>query len=489
MNNGDIDYAYALKLLTKINALVVNGREIQEYFIYEGYNFWQAYQTEIFVYAKHFSADSQKTLSRLKQNTRSSFSFLLLLFFISLAAFVLAYVRKVSMIMYSVDKYPQGRYRCDFRLEALYEAASKEGVSSVEMLYAPSGHSLLKNLKLRGRVALYTTGIDFIFAYVYFWVKKKDPILQNGKWGTEAFTAEERVFVEDLVAALEFQFTFVPYRIRWMRWLLRALNIQQAFLIDDAWHYFEFLVATEQNGIRSSAIQHGHFTKYHVGMFPCAPRVSGKHIKPTELFVWTEYWKSELKRLGSYMPQASVIVAGSKGGKPKKIVTVESKKGIGVLIPYETDVPKHTMRMYVQELLNSPEIFIYFKPRPDLDLNEQLAQYGITRDMARVQVCESIQEFQSRIGVALGTYTTLLYDMIGYHIPVILATDVLDYGEGMIVNGLAELVVSPSQLVPTLRRASKTDLQVLNNRVEKLYGTTSRTLVLTLRDSIARLHT
>lgn len=469
MIQNDFKYPYALDLCKRINTICIGEKGIQEYFMYEGYNFWQAYQSDIFVYAKRYSANPYATVVAI--TVESNFSVLrsLLGLIFSIFAYIKTKIRGSSILVYSLDKKPQGRYACDFRLQELYEALDSTNMLYTEVLYTSSASSILRNVRTTHRLAFYTCGIDlYTWCKFFFKIKKYDRHSWNS---TERFTEDEKIFIDALLYALYKKFSYVDMRVQWFKKILLNLKIKKIFLIDDMRNYFELLCAARMNGVVTIALQHGHFTKYHIGIIPFSSTVQGDIIMPDNLFVWNEYWKNELQRLGTYYPSKSIFIAGRKGTivDQKKLSQKRKTGNIGVLIPYETDVPKHAIREYIMKLKEYRDIVIYFKPRTDVDIEQQLTQYGLHNDDI-VKICLSVPDSIEYIHVAFGTYTTFLYDMIEYDIPILLAPNVLDYGEGMIKNRLANAVTEPSFMYQMIYDVARhTDIIELQRR-KNVYG-------------------
>jgi hypothetical protein len=479
MKKAEFDYPYALNLLKRINTIKVEGREIQDYFIYNNYNFWQAYQSDIFIYCKRYSAVSGATTRALSRESKLSFKNTLVPALVSMIAVLVAWVCKKRVLIYSTDKAPQGKYKCDFRLQELYQVLDEKRIRFVELFHAPSTSSLIRNLRTTLRSGLYTGGIDlYVWAIQLFGFSKPKTFLNKNFNAENIFTADEVIFVKALLEAMAYKFSYIDARVKWLRWALRMLSIKQVYLIDDMWHYFELLCATDFENIRTVGIQHGHFTKYHVGILPFVNDVKGKIIQPSLIFVWTDYWKNELKRLGSYYKEESIVVAGVKSGMQNSTNIKKLTGGKkGVLVPYEVEVPKESIRHYIDELKEHSDIELYFKARLDLELGEQLTQYGFSRDGKDVTLCSDISANSEKISVAFGTYTTLLYDMIGHHISVVLASNVLDYGNGMIANGLATSVLSSQEIYAAVCKESSVSLEIRNQRFTKLYGNNTLSLL------------
>ncbi len=482
MNTGEPSYKEAFSLAKRINTLRIDGKDIQEYFLYEEYNFWQAFQTDIFINARRYTADPKQTLAGLDRQSTFSVFLTLTAFLVSLCALLVSYVRNVRILIYTVDKFPHGQFRCDFRLRELYECLNEKRIPYTEVVSTPSGRVLMRHTQLRKRTSIYTAGGDLWSLLTPFFVKTIKKISRD-MIDTSVFTEAEIVFVLALLRSLFFQFALVHNRVRFLRFVLRTLKVSRVYLIDDVWHYFELLVACEKESVSSVSIQHGHFTKYHVGMVPCAPVVLGTIIQPRRLFVWTSYWKKELVRLGSYMNGSNVVVAGIKTADPERTYA-KQEYPIGVLVPYETDAPKSILVPYLKELKNAQGLVLYFKPRSDLQLESQLRQYGFSSDDQDVVVCTTLSECASQVHVAIGTYTSLLYDMIGHRISVILLTSVLDYGDGMITNGIARSVHAPHVLIDAIHHEVNTDAVESTARIETYFGRSYTHLAATLRNDL-----
>jgi hypothetical protein len=476
MSRNTLDYPYAHRLLGRINSLTISGKGIHNYFMYEGYDFWQAYQTDIFIELKRFTKDERGTIHSLERTGRIPVLFSLMSFSVYIAVCIVSIFKRSRVLVYSVDKRPQGEYRCDFRLRELYEALSTTDTKYRELLYTASLRTLVRNVLIRKRLAVYTNAADFLtWILSSVWNKKRRLIPD---FEGQDFTNEEHIFIEALLRKLDREFRCVPLRVFLYKIFFRMNHVHTIYCIDDVWHYFEILCAAKSTRIQTIAIQHGHFTKYHVGMFPYLAKEHGVFLVPDSLYVWTGYWRDELVRLNSIMKSSAIVVAGLRSVVVPH--AVHSSRPLGVLIPYETDAPKDRMKPFLDVLRHQSDIQIFFKPRSDLNLDMQLAQYGFHRDDEHFRVCESLESCIDEIHVAVGTYTTLFYDLVLMHIPVILLPTVLDYGEGMVHNGLAVPVNEPAELYAAICKESERDTEYRNLRAQKLKGNEPGSLLQTL---------
>ena len=135
-------------------------------------------------------------------------------------------------------------------------------------------------------------------------------------------------------------------------------------------------------------------------------------------------------------------------------------------------------------MLECPRVEVIFKIRADQDKPPQLEEYGLLDIAERITVICSIRDAKSRIDAAVGTYSTFLYNTVAFGIPTAIIETSLDYGMGMVENGLAALLKKDGNVCDELERLSKVSTSELEARKRKLVGEEGRKLVSTLRDII-----
>lgn len=494
MNNTDhipkaVDYRRAYALLKRINEIKIDGAPIHTFFVYEGYDFWHAYQTRLFVELKQYT--KRNAVVPLSGPSIKEWGAGLIALACSLGALISARIRGVRTLVYSIDKKPQGKWANDFRLNELYSALDQTSTPYLEMLHSLLGRNFVSNLYTRRRLAWYLSASDWLS-----WVRggKQKEVSQSliaaiNNLALEEFFESDRRIVRALLTSIAHDYLQVPARVRMLRIIMRLLRIHSVYLIDDAYHYFEILCAAHLEKIFTSAIQHGHYTKYQVGLMPYAAAMSGVPIIPDTLVVWSEYWKKELGRLGSVLAPEQIIVGGVKDVVPplkeKGAVTVR-KKSLNVLIPYETDAPKKEMKNFIDALASHGCQFI-FKPRSDIDCDTQFREYfspNVLGDIT-VEIVTDSAAALAKSDVVLGTYSTFLYDAVGHCVPVLMADTLLDYGEGMIANGLAIPITNDSASIGrALEEALTIPWYELRQRYVVLYGEERCLLSDTLRNHI-----
>jgi hypothetical protein len=307
----------------------------------------------------------------------------------------------------------------------------------------------------RRRLSLYTTGFDISSHLSQKKIASVRDAVHSALRTSDLFSDSEAVFVETLLCHLVLQCSVVPVRVKGIQHCFSGLGIQKVFMIDDMWHCFELLCAAHIVEVPTYAIQHGHFTRYHVGIIPYADTFSGNIVQPSMLCVWSNYWKRELVRLGTYIPESSIRVVGTPTAPLPKVSRYIKKKPVGVLVPYETDAPKDAVRSYIEELQRHEDVRVFFKPRPDVPLEAQLRAYGLKEQT--LTICTSLETCIETVQVAIGTYTSLLYELVASGVQVVLLLDVSDYGAGMVKNGIADGVMNVGELMAIIETPLTSD--------------------------------
>ncbi|TAL48872.1 hypothetical protein EPN83_02855 [Patescibacteria group bacterium] len=472
---GAPDYRYALDFLNRFNRSEYNGNFLSDQFFLGRYNIWYFFQTSLFVEILRFSG-SRETPKQLRLSP-SGFFISLFLFCASFLSLLWFSIFRKKVLIFSVDSLTS-RYKSDFRIQGLYAFLAGESVSFAEIFHTVPGRESLKRFWGRLRPALYLEAIDFLF-FLACWLFPRRKDIAVGKLSGD-FGKDEAEFAGYLAEKYKQVVPLSLFRIRALSRILRWLKPRAVFTIDDTRHYNELLVAAQLNQIPSIALQHGHFSKYHVGWlrrgFP------GEPATPNALCVWSEYWKNELDRLGSVFPEDTIFVAGMPTGVANQGSDHRQRKRgqkITVMIPFETNATVFEVRSFLDAFRACRGVEIIFKIRPDRDEKDQLAAYGLTS--ATAQVVRDVSEIIEDVDVVGGVYSTFLYDMVALGKPVFIMKTSMDYGEGMLVNKLAD-PLSLSRPCEQLEKIARTSPAVITRRRERLVGEHPPDFLKSLRD-------
>jgi len=466
------DYKYNLELFNRINKLIYSNEYFLEHFFYKDYNLWHSYQAQIFERIKLFS----NNISYNKTNTSilkiiNSFCIGLFSSIISIIAFLIIILNRRKVLVYSIDK-TSSKYKSDFRIEEIYNTLINNKVGFLEIFHTLLDKNFILNFFARRRFAIYIESMDFIFSLLYklnFIRIHNTTIINDLNFNN--FKENEIKFIRNLFLEYLIKFELSKFRIKLLSLFLRFTNIKILLSIDDVRHYNDLILACKINNIETYAFQHGHYTKYHVGWLSCTIK-NYKIITPDKLIVWSDYWKNELIRLGTYFDKAQIIVGGYKDIIDVNIKNRRKTSQVNILMCYVKDAPKVEIFKFIRRLLMFNNIRIYFKLRSDIDTNLQLNNYNIKDNFhERFILINNINEIINEVDLVTGPLSTLFYDMIMYHKPIAVLKIGAYYGEELVLNSLAdEIDPDNKNIIDELIRIKNTPKKILEHRKQRLLG-------------------
>lgn len=471
----DVNYSYTKDIFDRLEKVTIDGVSVPSFFVTDGYDYWQFYKQRIFEDIKEFSR-ARITQPEAPQPFRGDvkdFFVNLVLFIVSFIALLKIFITNTRVLVYSIDRV-NSSFKSDFRLEPLYDFLYTYHIAHTELFHTIPSRQTLHNIKERRRVSLFLKTSDWLYQMGIFFRLYTTPQVPNpNSIDVSQFQKDEQDFVRWIIVRYVQQINFSHFKINFLSRIFRIVKPKALFLIDDARYYHEVLLAAKLAGVQSYALQHGHFTKYHVGWLRDDTQ-SGNTVAPDVLLVWNMYWKNELMRLRSAIPESSIIVGGEKVKKKlRHVSTTQDKRTdlVSVLIPYETSCPKTEVTEYINRMLNHPQIRVIFKLRPDIDSKVQLREYGLeTCTSLQFSTCIHIEDCIDDIDIVAGVYSTFLYDMIAYGKPVVILETSSDYGEGMQIHGLADTLRMGEVTVKTLMRIRSISPICIEERKQKLLG-------------------
>ena len=472
------DFAYALERLKRFNQLVEDDVVLSTFLIKGEYDFLQMYQPLLFLdfRIRAHGGSAPPRPARISRVTIALTA--LVVVAVSLISYGILVITRQHVLIFSGDRptSPQGG---DFRLAGVYAFLAKAHIPYIEIFYTTLSRLFFKHLATRGRPAMYLEAVDAVARLV----------VRRGARDVEAYiaTLDLGVFGEDaevLRSMLRSTVRRVPlslFRIRALAALLRPTAVRALLTIDNVRHYHELVAACKKVGIHTYAFQHGQFGKYQVGWLQAA-REPGNIVKPEKLVVWSEYWRDELTRLGTYFTPGELFVGGQASGGTHESLPPREGRGQGrggrVLVPFETDISRDEVLAYMAVLRQLPDTSIYFKPRADRSLKDQLATYGLVEK--EVAVITDTRHALTETDVVLGSKSTFLYDAIAYGKPVVFIKTVMDHAAALATRGLVSEARTPTDLPRALAEAARTPQAKLERRKERLVGGTIIPLEATL---------
>lgn len=380
--------------------------------------------------------------------------------------------------MFSVDKLSaEGDH--DFRIDGLYRFLKEKIVSFTEVFHTQLGQATFAHAKRRGRAAVYREAIEFLGSIWLHWC----PCRVEAKTLTRdlpcaEFEETDRAFARDLVEKLLRGVATSRFEIAWYRRILKVIRPKIVLAIDDTRYYQELCAAARAEKIPMYAFQHGHFTKYHAGWL--ASGVGSKRdTRPDALYLWSPYWKKELLRLGTNFSAEELRIGGNpkSDAKPTALAPYApptNSEKIGLLVPFETDAPFEEVQALLRHLLSTGQVKIWLKTRPDWDTEKQMRLYGLhERTREDAEAVSQHAPILDRIHAVAGIYSTFLYDALPSMKPVLVFKTSMDFGEGIVINGLADAFdASDEGAIERLRALCREAAPKLAERLERYQGGT-----------------
>lgn len=474
----DIDYGEAYRLWEAVNRIYRENPEYQKAFAFREYNLWLNYSQLIFESAKSYSAGAWSAPSAGPWAFMKAASANFLLLILSLCAIAKLHLARPSILIFTLDR-SHSRFVSDTRLDPVYEAIEKSQVRFLEVFRTVPGRKTFGAFLKRRRLAVYLEGFDLLAGFV---AKMPAPAALPS---VEGVGERDRAFVEHCIRHYAHAARVTRIKIAILERLLRGSSLRCLFAVDDVRTYAEIVAAARTLRIASYGVQHGHFTKYHVGWLQTAG-IEGKPIAPDQLLVWSEYWKKELMRLGTHFPPQRIVVGGLKGASHSSQDSSADFSEKTVLIPYETAAPHSEVREYIRRLLSCPGVEVLFKLRADREREEQISTYGLDAvSSERLSYTADTAEAFARSYLVAGVYSTFLYDAIAARKRVAVLETSSDYGEGMWANGVADRL-GQGDICSKLRELMIPDPKLTKERYTKVFGESPTRMYDTINRIIAQ---
>lgn len=349
--------------------------------------------------------------------------------------------RRADIVLFAVDMI-SADHDHDFRLDGLYRALRARKLRTVEVLHTLIGSTTLAHARSRKRAAAYHEAFELL-ARLWFRFCRCRPKLRAiaEALPCEAFPEGERAFIRKLALQTMEASVHAPFKVRLYRLLLRRLKPRAVLGIDDTRYYHDLAAAARDLGIQFHAFQHGLYTVSHVGWLDDGCGANDRKIRPDTLVVWSDYWKRELLRLGTYFSERELLIGGSPKREKEITPPPPSRDGrFGVLVPYETGAPKHEVSVFLKAFLEDPAVTIFFKARPDMTHEAQLNEYGLEASPRLVILEKDVESRLSDIHAVVGVCSTYLYDALVFRRPVVIIETSRTSGMAMAHNGLADFL-------------------------------------------------
>ena len=220
--------------------------------------------------------------------------------------------RRADIVLFAVDMI-SADHDHDFRLDGLYRALRARKLRTVEVFHTLIGSTTLAHARSRKRAAAYHEAFELL-ARLWFRFCRCRPKLRAiaEALPCEVFPEGERSFIRKLALQTMEASVHAPFKVRLYRLLLRLLKPRAVLGIDDTRYYHDLAAAARDLGIPFHAFQHGLYTVSHVGWLDDGCGANDRKIRPDTLVVWSDYWKRELLRLGTYFSERELLIGARR---------------------------------------------------------------------------------------------------------------------------------------------------------------------------------
>ncbi|MBN1439810.1 MAG: hypothetical protein JW929_10405 [Anaerolineales bacterium] len=515
------DWDRALDLLRRINALADDaGRRISSILTEDGFEPWWYGQDRLLRFylvpltqllplleavegeAPVAVADAPPDLARVLQAVggRSGFpayragaapaagslrgkAALLALSLFSLAAFRAA---SRDTLFFIIDHVNPG-LREDFRFVPLYRELERAGYRFAEYAHTLSPHQALRNFFPRRRPVFFLEAADF-------WgrIAGERAAIPTAEFsGRSSDRLEDRALRALIPVALDSCAQSVV-RQRMLKRALRFQRVRRALIFDDNRHNHELVAACLSLGIPVLGFQHGVFNKFHAGLM--AYGFGGARPHAFDRYgVWSGLFRDRLLTDTALYRPEQVFVAGPLR-PPEGIPSDRSRAGqktaaegkVRVLVVSEPLARKSEVAVFLQVLQSDPRFELFLKLRPG-ESRIGLRDYALSASTVRLLESGSVYEAFRQVDVAVGTYSSVLYEALLADVPAVWMKTTRAYGRELADDGLAEAAARPEELPDAVLRAAALPEDERRRRRERAWGEAGRSGAASLVQTLKQL--
>lgn len=464
------DFHAALDVLKRFNAFVAQDEALSRLLLDGEYNFLQGYQFPLFLaltskkidHGTRLESGKSKAGAAVRARQAGALG-------ISLLSWLYLLASRRQVLLFAADKHTVKRYLCDFRMESMYRYLFSRNVRFVEVLHTLYAPGFLGDALRRGRPAVYAESVDMLYG-VFSGLGVVATTTMPPSVDFRTAGTDEAVFrqLADMACGWVGRSRF---RVRAYRVMLKLSAVRVLVATSDTRNYNELVAACNSLGIETHAFQSGNLNKYDVGYLDYGA-VRGRLMKPRYFYAESDYWKRELIRLGTYFAPDEVRIGGNMKEDFRATSAEELRlagDAISVLVPYEIVAPKKDVLAFINACIRDPRITVIFKFRGDRDPAAQIREYGLEVGPANLRLIANLNEVDG-FDVVAGTYSTYLYEMIGALKPVGYIPSSFDWGEGLVRNGLVNVLSFSAPLYEQLDALRRLPLDERLARREQLYG-------------------
>ena len=223
--------------------------------------------------------------------------------------------------------------------------------------------------------------------------------------------------------------------------LIYKSNVKVFYGFDDCNEYiFPLLYALNKNNIKTIGHQHGAYVKRHAGYI--MEGISREDFKWFDkIIVWGSYWKKHLLSISKVYFDEKIVIGSSKIKYDYSLAECANGFRKNILIPYEFVGNTYEIGKYIEKFLELG-YNVYFKPRPDEKIEDQLEAYCLSKKTKdKIIIAQKLDnELMAKIDSVAGAMTTLIYEMLPYGKIIWILDTEYKHLEDLVEDGLAHKI-------------------------------------------------
>jgi hypothetical protein len=377
----------------------------------------------------------------------------------SQAALFLFRVGRRDTVFYIVDQVSPG-LREDFRFSPLYREMERRGYRYAEFAHTLSPRQALENTIRRRRPVFFLEALDPPAGD-----EDQTPITPPAG---PMDTAQRALWmlVPHLLAGCKIAVARQTSLVR----ALRAQGARRAVIFDDNRHNHELIAACRTLNIPVLGFQHGVFNQFHAGLM--AYGFEGARSHGFDRYgVWSDLFRDRLLRSSQLYKSEDLFISGPL--RPPSFQpgarTLHAHTPIRVLVISEPLARKHEVAPFLQALQSDPRFLVCVKLRPG-ESAQSIKEYGLQVEAVQLLRTATVYEAFEQVDVAIGTYSTVLYEAALSLIPTIWLRTTRAYGRELVEEKLAEMADAPETLCDLVCRVAQLPEAERTRRRDRIWG-------------------
>ena len=317
--------------------------------------------------------------------------------------------------------------RDDFRTKDIRETLIQLGSRFIDVVQRTSFRNMIRNMLGGGK--------DYYYG--------REPTANRFRYAYDltSCSVEKKKLFEAAVQFLERSVTNFLVEYEDHLKALRKCDAHTFYGLDEINGFiFPLLYACRTRGMRTIGHQHGAYVKRHAGYV--MPGIAQEDFTWFDrVIVWGEYWKEKLLKESQLYTPEFFIIGANKFRKTFPVSRSQSESPKNILIPYEFLTNTYKVGCYMQKLMDLG-YNVFFKPRPDEELSDQLDAYCLSPEYReRLTVVANLDDATlEKIDIVAGTMTTLIYELLPCNKIIWILETEYRHLEDLVEEGLAHKV-------------------------------------------------